>query len=204
MTDLEASSSDGASPHPGEAGAGGESARIARGAARPDGGRHGLRGLWRVTVVEGSLRPAIEPGDWLLVDPTVARWPRRGSVVVFREPFTDVLAIKRVAARPRDWVPFADSWLQLGDDEAWLLGDATDDALAAGGHGAANDSRRYGPVTVDALVGRAWFRYGPVRRMGRIGPPPADLLARGREAAIPVPGTAAPAAVTEPRAPGAP
>ena len=30
------------------------------------------------------------------------------------------------------------------------------------------DSRRYGPVPLDALVGRAWFRYGPVSRIGRI------------------------------------
>ncbi len=133
------------------------------------------------------MTPAIEPGDWLLVDPTVTRWPRRGSVVVFAEPFTDVLAIKRVAARPGDWIPFADGWLQLGDDEAWLVGDTTDEALAVAGHGAANDSRRYGPVTVDALLGRAWFRYGPARRLGRIGPPTTDLLVRGRDAAIPVP-----------------
>ena len=46
------------------------------------------------------MRPTIEPGDWLLVDPTVRRWPRRGSVVVFREPESDILAIKRVAAMP--------------------------------------------------------------------------------------------------------
>jgi hypothetical protein len=90
--------------------------------------------------------------------------------VVFREPESGLLAIKRVAGRPGDWVPFADGWLQLADDEAWLLGDATDSALAAGGHGAAVDSRRYGPVPVDALVARAWFRYWPPRRIGRIGP----------------------------------
>jgi signal peptidase I len=132
------------------------------------------------------MRPAIEPGDWLLVDPTTRRWPRRGSVVVFHEPFTDVLAIKRVAARPGDWVPFADGWLQLGEDEAWLLGDATDEALEAAGHGAAVDSRRYGPVPVEALMGRAWFRYGPARRLGRLGHPPPDLLERGRGGNIPV------------------
>ncbi|MDQ1324297.1 MAG: Peptidase protein, partial [Chloroflexota bacterium] len=81
-------------------------------------GRHGPgRGPWRVVVAEGSMRPAVEPGDWLLVDPTVARWPRRGTVVVFREPGSDELALKRVAARPGDWVPFADAWLQLGPDE---------------------------------------------------------------------------------------
>ena len=44
----------------------------------------------------------------------------------------------------------------------------------AGGHGAPVDSRRYGPVTVDALVARAWFRYWPARRIGRIGRAGAD------------------------------
>ena len=47
---------------------------------RAHGGRR-LRGPWRVAVTESSMHPAIEPGDWLLVDPTTARWPRRGSIV---------------------------------------------------------------------------------------------------------------------------
>jgi signal peptidase I len=144
-------------------------------------------GPWRVVVAEGSMLPAIAPGDWLLVDPTVRRWPRRGTVVVFREPLTGVLAIKRVAARPGDWVPFADGWLQLGEDEAWLIGDATDDSLAGTGMGTALDSRRYGPVPVSALVGRAWFRYGPLRRIGLIAPGPSGLLERGRGSSMPVP-----------------
>ena len=165
---------------------------MTKGAERSITWREAVRGLWRVTVADGSMTPAVHPGDWLLVDPTVRRWPRRGSIVVFHEPFTDLLAIKRVAARPGDWVPFADGWLQLGDDEAWLLGDATDADLAAAGHGAANDSRRYGPVPVEALVGRAWFRYGPApTHVGRPAPAPADLLARGRGGTIPVPATVA-------------
>jgi signal peptidase I len=123
-----------------------------------------------VMVAEASMLPAIEPGDWLLVDPTLRRWPRRGSIVVFREPETGLLAIKRVAARPGDWMRFADGWLQLADDEAWLLSDATDEIAAEAGWGPVADSRRYGPVTIDALVGRAWFRYGPMRRIGRLGP----------------------------------
>ena len=114
------------------------------------------------------MRPAIEPGDWLLVDPTITRWPRRGSVVVFREPDGETLAVKRVAAGPGDRVPFADGYLQLAEDEAWLVSDATDAETAAAGHGTPIDSRRYGPVPLELLVGRAWFRYAPIRRIGRI------------------------------------
>jgi signal peptidase I len=117
------------------------------------------------------MRPTIEPGDWLLVDPIVRRWPRRGSIVVVREPESDILAIKRVAARPHEEVrgivvrdPDSDEdvtvSVRLGPDEAWLLGDD---------HAASIDSRRYGPVSLDRLVARAWFRYAPLRRIGRLG-----------------------------------
>ena len=119
------------------------------------------------------MTPAIEAGDWLLVDPTAARWPRRGSVVVFREPGSDVLAVKRVAGRPGDWIPFSGSWLQLADDEAWLLSDSADEQVAAQGFGVVVDSRRYGPVPVSALVGRVWFRYAPLARLGLIQGRPA-------------------------------
>ena len=115
------------------------------------------------------MLPVIEPGDWLLVDPTVARWPRRGSIVVFREPDSDELAVKRVAARPGDRVAFAAGYLELADDEAWLLGDADEAVTSGAGFGESIDSRRYGPVPVELLVGRAWFRYAPLRRLGRIG-----------------------------------
>jgi signal peptidase I len=110
-----------------------------------------------VAVVEASMRPAIEPGDWLLVDPTVGRWPRRGSVVVIREPDSGALAIKRIAAGPGDTVPFGEGFLHLAPDEAWLLGDDLESSI---------DSRRYGPVPLELLVARAWFRYWPLRRFG--------------------------------------
>jgi len=117
------------------------------------------------------MAPAIAAGDWLLIDPTVARWPRRGSVVVFREPDGGELALKRVAAGPGDRVAFADGYLELAEDEAWLVSDATAESTEAAGFGAPIDSRQYGPVPLDLLVGRAWFRYGPLRRIGRIPRP---------------------------------
>jgi signal peptidase I len=116
-------------------------------------------GIWRVAVAEESMAPALVTGDWLLLDPTTARWPRRGSIVVFHEPDSGILAIKRVAAGPGDRVRIVAGILHLGPDEAWLLGDSG--ALSV-------DSRRYGPVPLEALVGRAWFRYGPSKRVGLI------------------------------------
>src|SRR2546426_3897459 len=116
------------------------------------------------------MRPAIQAGDWLLTDPTVRRWPRRGAIVVVREPDSEVLALKRVEARPGEVVsdiPVTDPetgqevavTIQLGPDEAWLVGD--DPAVSI-------DSLRYGPVGLDRLVAPGWFRYGPPRRIGRL------------------------------------
>jgi signal peptidase I len=127
-----------------------------------------IRGPWRVRVEEGSMLPAIAPGDWLLVDPTVRRWPRRGTVVLFREPDGGDLAVKRVAGRPGDRVPFAGGYLVLGPDEAWLTADATTTTTADAGYGPPVDSTRFGPVPLELLVGRVWFRYGPWGRVGRI------------------------------------
>ncbi len=146
--------------------------RRVRGTRRRRGASGRLPGPWRVAVADGSMLPSVNPGDWLLIDPTTVHWPRRGAVVVFHEPGADLLAIKRVAGRPGDWVRFADAWLQLREDEAWLMGDATDEALAAAGHGTPIDSRRFGPVPIERLVGRAWFRYWPLRRTGRLPRPP--------------------------------
>ena len=120
------------------------------------------------------MLPAIEPGDWLLVDPTTRAWPRRGTVVVVREPDSGELTIKRVAAGPGDRVAFADGYLVLAEDEAWLRADATGDQTAAAGFGPPIDSRRYGPVPLELLVGRVWFRYGPPGRIGRLTRPTAD------------------------------
>ena len=114
------------------------------------------------------MAPAIRDGDWLLVDPTATRWPRRGAIVVFHEPGGGALAVKRVAGRPGDRVPFETGYIELADDEAWLLSDATAAETASVGHGEPIDSRRYGPVPVELLVGRAWFRYAPWRRIGRL------------------------------------
>ena len=119
------------------------------------------------------MLPAIEPGDWLVVNPRVAAWPPPGAVVVFREPISDALAVKRVAAGPGEKVRFADGYLTLGADEAWLTADAGEAMTRAAGFGPPIDSGRFGPVPLDNLVGRVLFRYGPLRRFGRIGHGPA-------------------------------
>ena len=115
------------------------------------------------------MLPVARPGDWLLVNPLIRRWPKPGSIVIFRDPEDGALSMKRVAGSPGSTVPFADGFLHLADDEAWLLGDAGEAMARAAGFGPPRDSRRFGPVTVDRLVGLVVWRYGPRGRIGRVG-----------------------------------
>ena len=118
------------------------------------------RGPWRVEVAGESMVPTLRRGDWLLVDPTAARWPRRGALVVVREPDSDVVVVKRLAGRPGDRIARGDGPpIVLGGAEAWLASDAP---------GSGIDSRRYGPVDVERLLGRVAMRYGPRGRAGRV------------------------------------
>src|SRR5215207_2636767 len=130
--------------------------------------RDRLRGPWRVTVAEASMLPTVSAGDWLLVDPPIRRWPRRGAVVLFREPETGELALKRVAGLGGERIPFGGGYLVLAPDEAWLEADADAATAKIAGFGTPIDSHRFGPVPLELLVGRAWLRYWPRGRIGRL------------------------------------
>ena len=110
-----------------------------------------LRRSWdaRVAVEGHSMEPALVPGDWLLVDPEAYRdrGPARGELVLAPDPRdADRLLVKRVASI---------------DDHGRLelLGDSPD---------ASTDSRVFGTIDPSAVRGRPWFRYWPIRRMGRV------------------------------------
>ena len=90
------------------------------GPRRTESLRQRLRGPWRLAIEQASMEPSISEGDWLLVDPTTARWPRRGSIVAFRQPDTGDLAVKRVGGIPGDRIPFREGYLELADDEGAL------------------------------------------------------------------------------------
>jgi nickel-type superoxide dismutase maturation protease len=113
-----------------------------------------LRRRWRsrrYTVVDDSMRPSLEPGDRLLVDPVPVRagLPPVGAIVVLRDPEMPTRAlVKRVAAR------------DAGTDRVTVLGDAG---------GASRDSRSFGDIPRADLIGIAWFRYLPGPRRGSLG-----------------------------------
>lgn len=96
-------------------------------------------------AVEGrSMRPALEPGDRLLV--VRRRRYRVGDLVAVRDPREQArVLVKRVA--------------EVDGDRLVVLGDAPEEST---------DSRTFGDVTVDGVVGRAVYRYAPPGRAGRL------------------------------------
>jgi len=105
----------------------------------------------RVAVEGGSMRPTLEPGDWLLVDPGAYRDtpPAVGDLVLVPDPREPSrLLVKRVA--------------EVHDEgrELYVRGDAA---------AASTDSRTFGSVRTSGVEGRPWFRYWPPSRLGRIG-----------------------------------
>lgn len=96
------------------------------------------------------MRPTLEPGDWLLVDPAAYgdRSPRVGELVLVPDPRSpDRLLVKRVTE------------VLEGGRALSVAGDA---------HEMSTDSRAFGPVRTSTVEGRPWFRYWPLRRIGRV------------------------------------
>jgi nickel-type superoxide dismutase maturation protease len=103
----------------------------------------------RVAVAGSSMTPTLQPGDWLLVDPDAYRHrrPRIGELVLVSDPRSDErLLVKRVGA-------------VSPEGALEVVGDAPD---------ASTDSRSFGPVGAEALLGRPFYRFRPLRRAGRI------------------------------------
>ena len=98
----------------------------------------------RVRVTGDSMLPTLEPGDRLLCLPA---WRlRTGDLVAVRDPRDGGrLMVKRVTGVERAAVTVA------GDNAA-----------------ASTDSRAFGPVPRDLVVGRPAWRYFPESRAGRV------------------------------------
>jgi nickel-type superoxide dismutase maturation protease len=95
----------------------------------------------RFVVTGDSMLPVLRPGDCVLV----SGWAhvRAGDVVVARRPGVPGLLLVKRAVRRADA-----GW--------WLLSDNAAEGL--------DDSRAFGVLPDDALVGKVLFRYYPWRR----------------------------------------
>jgi signal peptidase I len=141
----------------------------------------GVLPVQAIRIPTDSMTPAISPGDHLLLDKRDGAGPAVGDVVVVTDPLGDGLIVKRVVAVGGDTIGFEDGILvrngravdepyttdfldgvYYGPDvvppgQLYLLGDNRFDS---------EDSRNFGPVAADSVVGRV---------VGRLFPSPGSL-----------------------------
>ena len=139
----------------------------------------------RFIVRGASMEPGFRDGDCLLVDRSAygGRSPERGEAVILSLPHDKQAYLKRIVGLPGEWVrleseavmvdgkaisepyladrsipqEFAGREWHLGLEDYLVLGDTRSDSL---------DSRRFGPVGVEKIVGPVLFRYWPLSRLG--------------------------------------
>jgi signal peptidase I len=132
-----------------------------------------------------SMAPTLRPGDQTLVAKLGGKSPRRGELVAFHSPQNDEVMLKRVVAVAGDTVGLEDGVLVVNGRkvrEAYADPKAIDSVyvgpvrVRAGtifvlGDNRANseDSRDFGAVRTDSIIGRAVARVWPPSRWGSLG-----------------------------------
>ncbi len=143
--------------------------------------------LAQATRVYGqSMEPNLHTNERLVIEKFSYHFhgPRRGDVVVLRDPGgTPELLIKRVVGLPGERVTLADgkvyidgkpldepylNQLTQGGGRSWVVPPLSVFVMGDN-RSASRDSRIFGPVPLEELIGRALFRYWP---LGEVGPVP--------------------------------
>lgn len=140
-----------------------------------------------------SMYPTFFDTEYLMTDKVTykRRLPQRGEVVVFKAPLNeDFDFIKRILAIPGDTIMVKDGGIIVNGqllNETYLPPEYTTRAgrylnegvpftvpansyiTIGDNRGHSSDSREWGPVPFENIVGRAFFRYWPPSRMGIVG-----------------------------------
>jgi signal peptidase I len=142
--------------------------------------------LAQATRVEGqSMEPNLHNNERLIIEKISYHFhpPRRGDIVIIRMPnrHSDPL-IKRVVGLPGETIEIRDGHVYINGQmlnepylEQLTYGDTGPQVIAPGNifvlgdnRGASNDSRSFGEVSIDRIVGHAWFRYWPLNEVGLV------------------------------------
>ena len=149
--------------------------------------------LFQPHQVKGnSMHPSFEDGQYILTDKISYRFsePQRGDVVVFKAPKNEKLEyIKRIIGLPGEKVKISNGNVMINDEllnEDYLQSSLTTSAgaylmegetgyLADGEYfvmgdnrNHSSDSRDWGFVPVENIMGKTFFRYWPLTQFGVI------------------------------------
>lgn len=135
--------------------------------------------LAQATVVYGqSMEPNLHDHQRLIIEKVSYRLrpPNLGEIVVVDMPSMDEKLIKRVIGLPGDTISIdmgvvsingvaLDETYVFNPDRRTIPAQVVPEGqyfVMGDNRGNSNDSRNFGPVTLDQLVGRAWVRYWPL------------------------------------------
>ena len=143
--------------------------------------------LFKPFVVKGqSMEGTFYEKDYLIIDEISYRLhgPRRGDVIVFKAPVSGDHYLKRIIGLPGERVKVEDSKVVIYNDEypqgvvleeSYLTEDTPGkDSITLGAgqfyvmgdnRDASYDSRRFGAIDQDSIVGRVWVRGWPFSRI---------------------------------------
>jgi len=142
--------------------------------------------LAQATQVLGqSMEPNLHTAQRVVVEKVTYRFlhgPRRGDIVVIDLPEQTEMLIKRVVGLPGETIEVRGGEVYIEGErleEPWMVkpgggnyGPQTIPPLhvfvIGDNRGASNDSRNFGPVPIEHVVGHAWFSYWPMEHVGFI------------------------------------
>jgi signal peptidase I len=139
--------------------------------------------LAQATQVLGqSMEPTLHSSQRVVIEKISYRFhgPRRGDIVVIDSPHQKDMLIKRVVALPGETVEVKNGRVYVDGEmlkEDWPIrpgggnhGPRTIPPLhvfvLGDNRGASNDSRSFGPVPIEHIVGHAWISYWPPEDIG--------------------------------------
>ena len=140
--------------------------------------------LAQATQVLGqSMEPNLHSAQRVVVEKVTYRLlhgPRRGDIVVIDLPEQTDMLIKRVVGLPGESIEVRNGEVYINGerlDESWTVkpgGGSYGPQIVPPLHvfvmgdnrGASNDSRNFGPVAIEHIVGHAWFSYWPPEYVG--------------------------------------
>jgi signal peptidase I len=132
----------------------------------------------RFEVLEHSMTPTLDPGDYIIVDRRIGGM-RAGDLVVYAHPESpDFWFVKRVIGVAGDDIAIADGMLlrngepadarPASGDAAWSIGPGEVFVLGDNRLASAGDSLDLGPISVGLIEGVVAFRYWPADAIGRV------------------------------------
>lgn len=153
-------------------------------------------------VKGASMEPIFESGDYIFTSKVTYKFRgfERGDVIVFKSPKNpDIEYIKRVIGLPGDKIIIQDGHIYINNvliEENYISANtnlweggyvkegvptaiSTEELFVMGDNRSrSSDSREFGPISIDSVIGQVFYRYFPSSKMGTVNNPLPKTIRR--------------------------